>query len=301
MKRIAINLLLVTTLSSLSLHVQAALNVFACEPEWGALAKEIGKDSVNVYTATTAFQDPHRIEARPSLIAQARKADVMICSGAELEVGWIPLLLTQSGNARIQPGQSGFIEASSLVSRIEIPKILDRSQGDVHPQGNPHVHLNPHNILQIAKVITERFSQIDVANASAYKNNGMTFQSKWRAAIERWEKLAAPLHGMAVVVYHKDMSYFVDWLGLVVLGSLEPKPGIPPDTKHLSDLLNQLQQQPAKAIIYSPYNDSDGAKWLSEKAKIPAVSLPYTVGGNDKVTDLFSLFDDTITKLLAVK
>ena len=301
MKKIHLKIFLLSLIWLASTHAYAALNVFACEPEWGALAKEIGKEHVSVYVATTALQDAHHVEARPSLIAQARKADVMICSGSELEVGWIPLLLTQSGNPRIQTGQPGFIEASSFVNRIEIPKILDRSQGDVHPQGNPHVLLNPHNIVIIAHAIAERFAQIDAANASAYKNNETAFQSRWGEAMTRWEKQAAPLKGMPIVVYHKDISYFIDWLGMKEVGSLEPKPGIPPSTGHLSKLLTQLESQPAKAVVYSPYNDPDAAKWLSEKAKIPALALPYTVGGNDKASDLFGLFDDMIARFLTAK
>jgi zinc/manganese transport system substrate-binding protein len=301
MKNLYLKMVLLSVLWIMSSQVYAALNVFACEPEWGALAKEIGKENVNVYVATTALQDPHRVEARPSLIAQTRKANVMICSGAELEVGWIPLLLIQSGNAQIQFGRPGFIEASSFVNRIEIPKTLDRSQGDVHPQGNPHVHLNPHNISVIARALAERFTQIDAINAAVYKNNEIEFQNRWNEAIARWEKQAVPLKGMPIVVYHRDLSYLIDWLGIKEVGSLEPKPGIPPTTGHLSKLLTQLEGQPAKAIVYSSYNDSDAAKWLSEKAKIPAIDLPYTVGGNSKASDLFGLFDDMVTRLLTAK
>ncbi len=301
MKNTLLKILLIGAIWSVGMPAYAALKVFACGPEWGALAKEIGKENISIYTAITALQDAHRIEARPSLIAQARKADVMICSGAELEVGWVPLLLRQSGNARIQPGQPGYIEASSFVAKLEIPRILDRSQGDVHPQGNPHVHLNPHNIATIAHVIAERFARLDAQNAMAYKNNESVFQSRWNQAIAHWEQIASPLRGMPVVVYHKDMSYFLDWLGLKEVGSLEPKPGIPPSTGHLSKLLSQLEGQPAKAVVYSPYNNPDAAKWLSEKEKIPALGLPYTVGGSDKASDLFGLFDDMIARLLSAK
>src|SRR3954466_4402553 len=138
----------------------AALNVFACEPEWASLAQELGGDKVSVTSATTAKQDPHRIEARPSLIARIRSADLLICSGSELEVGWLPLLLTQSGNDRIQQGSPGFIEASQYVVKLEIPKVVDRSLGDIHPAGNPHVHLDPRNIVKVGSVITERLVEI---------------------------------------------------------------------------------------------------------------------------------------------
>src|SRR5262249_29210064 len=134
----------------------AALNVFTCEPEWASLAQELGGDKVSVFSATTAQQDPHRVEARPSLIARFRNADVLICAGSELEIGWLPLLFTQSGNDRIQPGSRGYIEASQYVTRLEVPKVIDRALGDIHPQGNPHVHLDPRNIAKIAEVVTAR-------------------------------------------------------------------------------------------------------------------------------------------------
>src|SRR6266581_1806197 len=145
-----------------------AVNVFACEPEWAALAQELGGDKVSVFSATTAKQDPHRLEARPSLIARIRSADLVICSGSELEVGWLPLLFTQSGNDRIQPGSPGFIEASQFVVKLEVPKVVDRALGDIHPSGNPHIHLDPRNIARVAAVLTERLVQLDPANAETY-------------------------------------------------------------------------------------------------------------------------------------
>ena len=278
----------------------AVLNVFACEPEWAALAQELGGDKVKVYSATTALQDVHHVEARPSLIARARNADLMICTGAELEVGWLPLLQGQAGNNKIQPGQPGFVEASGFVTRIEVPQILDRSQGDVHPAGNPHIHLDPRNIAKVGAVLSARFAQLDSANEAFYNARAKTFQDKWNDAIPRWEKQAAALKGMSVVVYHRDLSYLIRWLGMREVGSLEPKPGVPPTTGHLSELLTRLRREPAKAVVHSAYNDPKAAAWLAERAKIPAVALPYTVGGNDKATDLFALFDDTIQRLLAV-
>src|SRR2546428_3705294 len=158
----------------------AALNVFACEPEWGALAQELGGDKVSVFSATTALQDPHRIEARPSLISRMRNTDLLICSGSELEVGWLPLLLTQGGNDRIQPGSRGHIEASQYVVRLEVPRVIDRSLGDIHPAGNPHVHLDPRNIAKVGEVITERLAQLDTANAAAYRARAEDFNKRWQ-------------------------------------------------------------------------------------------------------------------------
>jgi zinc/manganese transport system substrate-binding protein len=285
-----------------ALPAAAALNVFACEPEWGALAQELGGDKVSVYSATTALQDPHRIEARPSLIARIRSADLLICSGAELEIGWLPLLLTQSGNGRIQLGTPGYLEASQYIAKLEIPKVVDRALGDIHPGGNPHIHTDPRNILKVATVLEERLAQLDPANAGTYHSRAKAFLDRWQAAIARWEKEAAPLKGVPIVVHHKAFSYFINWTGMREVASLEPKPGIPPTPSHLAELLDQMKSQPAKVIVYSSYNSPQAAQFLSERSKIPTVMLPFTVGGTEKAKDLFGFFDDLIGRLLgAVK
>ena len=283
-----------------TLNAHAALNVLACTPEWGALAKEIGGDKVNVYTATTALQDPHRVEARPSLIARARSADLLFCTGAQLEAGWAPLLQTQSGNAKIQAGQPGYFEAASAATLIERPQSLDRAQGDVHPDGNPHLHLDPRNVAKVAAALAGRMAALDPPQAGYYQGNEKDFQQRWSAAVLRWEQQGAPLKGVRVVLYHKDLSYLVQWLGMQEAGSLEPKPGIPPSTAHLAGLLERLKREPARAIVRSAYNDPRPAEWLAERAKIPAVVVPYTVGGTERAKDLFGLYDDTIARLLAV-
>ena len=281
------------------LPAAAALNVFVCEPEWGALAKELGGDKVSVYSATTALQDPHRIEARPSLIARIRSADLVVCTGSDLEVGWLPLLFTQSGNAKIQPGSPGFLEASQFVARLEIPKVVDRSLGDIHPGGNPHIHLDPRNIAKVAEVLAERLAQIDPPNAGAYKTGSAAFLQRWKEAIGRWERDGARLKDVPVVVYHKDMSYFISWMGMREVGSLEPKPGLPPTPSHLADLVERMKKDPAKVVVYSAYNSPKAAEFLAERTGIPAVMLPFTIGGTDQAKDLFGLFDDTINRLLA--
>ena len=292
-----LELLLALATAVLAWPAGAALNVFTCEPEWGALAQELGGDKVSVFSATTALQDPHRVEARPSLIARIRNADLLICSGSELEVGWLPLLLTQSGNDRIQPGSPGFLEASQYVVRLEIPKVIDRALGDIHPSGNPHIHLDPRNIAKVAEVLTGRLVELDHANAELYKTRADSFAKRWRSAIEGWATRAASLKGIPIVVYHKDMSYFINWSGMREAGALEPKPGIPPTPSHLAELVERMQTNPAKVIVYSPYNNPRAAQFLSERAKIPDVMLPYTVGGTEKAKDLFGLFDDTIDRL----
>jgi zinc/manganese transport system substrate-binding protein len=292
--------ILLVILALASIHANAALNILACEPEWGALAKELGGDKVNVYTAITALQDPHRVEARPSLIARARSANLMVCTGAQLEIGWAPLLQTQSGNDRIQVGAPGFFEAASAVSLIERPNSVDRSLGDVHPAGNPHIHLDARNIERVATALSQRMASLDAREAPYYQSREKAFLERWREARARWEKEAAPLKGMPIVVYHKDLSYLINWLGMREVGALEPKPGLPPSTAHLTELLERLKSTPAKAVVRSAYNDPRPAEWLAERAKVPAILLPYTVGGTERAKDLFGLYDDSIARLLAV-
>lgn len=293
-------LLLLALTSLVASPAFAALNVFACTPEWGALAKELGGDKVSVYTATNALQDPHHIEARPSLIARARGADLVVCNGADLEVGWLPVVLTQAANPRVRAGQPGYFEAARQVAMLEVPARLDRSQGDVHPGGNPHIHLDPRNIAKVAGALSERMAQLDPADGDGYRARAKAFLGRWEQALARWEKDAAPLKGMAIVAYHKNLSYLNAWLGLREIGNLEPKPGLPPTTSHLSGLLAQLAREPAKAVVRAAYNDPRAVEWLSAQAKIPAVTLPFTVGGSARAQDLFGLFDDTVARLLAV-
>jgi len=285
--------------SAFSLPGVAALNILACEPEWAALAQELGGDKVTVFSATNAFQDPHHIQAKPSLLARARNADLVVCTGAQLEMGWLPILLKQAGNPKIQEGQAGYFEAAKFVRMQEVPTSVDRSLGDVHPGGNPHIQLDPRNIARVAEGLAKRLAEIDPANAAAYHANRQSFADRWAKAIANWEKQAAPLQGMNIVVHHKAFVYLENWLGLKEIAALEPKPGVEPTSGHLSDVLALLQRQPARAVIRSTYNDSRGSEWLAERAGIPAILLPFTVGGSDQAKDLFGLFDDTIQRLLA--
>lgn len=289
-------------LAAMTVPAFAALNIFACEPEWGALAAELGGDKVSVYDATNALQDPHHVEAKPSLLARTRNADLLACAGAELEVGWLPILLRQSGNPKIQPGKPGYFEAARYVRMLEIPTRLDRAEGDVHAGGNPHIHTDPRNIALVADALAQRLAEIDAAHADYYRQRYAQFAARWKTALASWEKQAVPLKGLSIVVQHKGFPYLENWLGLKQVAALEPKPGIEPSSAHLSEVLAQLQRQPAKLVIRAAYNDGRASEWLAERAKIPAVILPFTVGGSDKAKDLFGLFDDTVQRLLtAVK
>lgn len=288
----------VAILVSASGPAAAALNVLACEPEWGALVKELAADKATVYNATTALQDVHHIQARPSLISAARRADLLVCTGADLEIGWLPLLTRESGNSKIQPDAPGYFEASRFVTLIDLPVRLDRSEGDVHPQGNPHFQTDPRNIGKVAAALAERLAKIDPSNAAAYRDRYKSFAERWQSSIARWESKAAPLRGLRVVEHHKAFSYLFRWLGVEVAGYLEPKPGIEPTTSHMSGLLEAQRARPAKAVVRTSYNDPRASEWFSERAKIPAIMLPFSVGGSDASRDLFTWFDDLLDRLL---
>jgi zinc/manganese transport system substrate-binding protein len=283
-----------------ALPANAALKVLATTSDWAALATELGGDRVNVYTATSALQDVHRVDAKPSLVARARTADLVVATGAELEVGWLPVLIQESGNSRIQPGGAGYFDSASVLQLLEVPSKLDRSLGDIHPLGNPHVQLDPHNIGTVAKALSARLAQLDPSGAQYYEQRGKDFDARWQEAIKRWEAKAAPLKGAQVVIMHRDQVYLCHWLGLQELAAIEPKPGVPPSAGYLAQLVSKLSASPPRFIMVNAYNDPKAASWLGERVHSPVVTLPFSVGGSPEAKDLFGLFDDTINKLLAV-
>jgi len=293
----------VVVLLGLPFAVIAEMRVFACEPEWSALAEEIGGSLVKSTSATHALQDPHYVEARPSLISKVRKADLVVCSGAQLEIGWLPMLLSKANNPRVLPGKNGFLEASSFVHRLGVPDKVDRAGGDMHPQGNPHIQMNPHNITLVARALGERMALIDPANAAAYASGTEKFLARWNDSITAWEERSKVLKGRRVVCHHRSWIYLEDWLGLEEVATLEPVPGIPPTASHLSSLLSELgtDGSGANVIIRAPFQSARASEWLQERSGIPAVMLPLTVGGSDGADDLFGLFDDVLDRLLAAR
>ena len=282
----------------LPLPATAALRVFACEPEWAALVGELAGNKVKVDTATRPRQDPHYVQARPSLISKIRRADLLVCTGADLEAGWLPVLLRKGNNKRIISGQPGNLMIANTVQLKDKPVTLDRSEGDVHAQGNPHLQTDPRNMLPAAAAITDRLVQLDPDNADIYRNNLALFKVRWQEAVEAWQRKAEPLQGMLVVVYHRSWIYLQDWLGLKEVASLEPKPGIPPGSRYLADILNRTQELSGLVIIHSQYQESKAIEWFSGKSGAPVVLLPSTVGGTSEAKDLFSWYENIITRLL---
>lgn len=277
----------------------ATLNVFACEPEWAALATELGGDDVSTYSASTAVQNVHKLQARPSLIAKYRQADLVVCTGAELEIGWYPALAEKGNNPKVRIGTPGYFEASRFVRMLEVPVSVDRSLGDVHAYGNPHVHTSPANIAPIARALAERLAALDGERAEAYRRRFEAFSVRWEQALAAWQTRAAPLRGMPVVSHHKTWVYLYDWAGIREVATLEPKPGIPPSGGHLERVLATLKSDPARLVVYSSYEDPRAAAWLSERTRIPAVMLPFSVGGVPGADDLFAYYDALIGRLLA--
>jgi zinc/manganese transport system substrate-binding protein len=272
-----------------ALPANAALKVLATTSDWGSLVTELGGDKVNVYTATSPLQDVHRVDAKPSLVARARSADLVVATGAELEIGWLPVLLQESG----------YFEVTSALRLLDIPTAVDRSMGDVHALGNPHVQLDPRNIAAAAKALSVRLAQVDPPNAAFYQQRGADFQARWQQAMTRWNAQAATLKDVPVVVIHRDQTYLVHWLGMKELAAIEPKPGVPPSAGYLAGLVTKLGTTPPTMILRNAYNDPKASDWLAERVKAPVVLLPFSVGGTPEAKDLFGLFDDTLRRLQA--
>lgn len=272
---------------------QAKLNVFACEPEWAALTRSLAGEYAEVFSATHAGQDPHHIQARPSLIARYRSADLAVCTGAELEIGWMPMLQRRARNPDLLPDEPGYFEAARQVELLEMPVELDRSGGDMHADGNPHIQLDPRRILEVAKALSSRLQELDAANTETYKERLREFTQQWQASMKTWQTLAQGVKDKRVVVHHREWVYLLDWLGMRRVASLEPKPGIPPNLAHLSE----LKERPADLIIVSPMDDPKPSDWLHEQTGTAVVVLPHTVGAVPGSEDLFSLFDEITRRL----
>lgn len=276
---------------------QAKLQVFACEPEWAELARELGGDKVKAFSATTARQDVHYIQARPSLIAKLRRADLLVCSGAGLEAGWLPVLLRRANNPRVLPGQTGHLDMSLQIELIDAHQHVDRSMGDLHPEGNPHFQLDPTRYAILARKLTERMVRLDPDHVDHYQQNLARFLAQWQKQQAQWLEQAASLSGAAVVTHHKDWDYLLDWLGIEEVATLESKPGVPPSTQYLTQLLATLESRPARCIVRTVYQTEKPSNWLAGRTNMAAVVLPHTVGAAPDVQSLTQLFDKLIQQL----
>ncbi len=280
--------------------VLAKIKVFTCEPEWTSLVKEITKNKAVVYQAISGKQDPHKIQARPSLIAKVRNSDLLVCSGADLEIGWLPVLIEKAANNKIKVGTLGYFEATSVIDVIDKKSNVDRSMGDQHPYGNPHIHLNPHNILIVGQEIVKRLSKIDPNNSKIYQENFASFQSKFSNKIVEWESKAKVLENKNIISHHADINYLVRWLNLNLLSTIENKPGIPPSASQMKKLVNDFKDSNILAVNSFIINPAKPSNWLSNKLQAPKVSLHYTVGSQNNIKNLFDLFEENLRILLDI-
>jgi zinc/manganese transport system substrate-binding protein len=273
----------------------AKLKVVATYPWIGELVKEVGKDRVSLYVIAKGTEDPHFVVPKPSHIAKMRDADLLIVQGASLEEGFLPPLLQQSNNPKIQPGRQGYLDLSQFVELIEKPVNISRAMGDVHPEGNPHYQLDPHNIPPLARAIAERLCQLDSPNCAHYRGNLEDFLKRWNARLTEWDRGFAKLKGIKVIQYHKLYDYLLQRYGMVLVGTLEPLPGIPPTGKHIEGLISQAQG--VKFILQDVYHEKRTAQFVAQRLNAKVVILPHEVGAVPEAKDLFSLFDEILRRL----
>ena len=287
--------LLFAALALAAVPARAALNVVAATQDLASIAQEVGGDKIKVTALAKGYQDPHFVEAKPSFVLTLNKADLLIVVGRDLEIGWLPPLITQSRNARIQPGAAGYLDPSTSAKILELPTgQLTRAMGDVHPLGNPHYWLDPENGKRVAQAIAEKLSAMDAANAPYYRQREQDFEARVTAAIQRWKSQMAPYKGLKVITYHRSWANFADAFGLDVVGYVEPKPGIPPTPQHTLDVINAMQAQHIKIIIVEPYFDSKTPNSIASNTGGKVLVLPPSVGGVPEASDYFKLFDYTI-------
>ena len=276
----------------------AALNVVSSIPTLGSLAKEVGGDRVHVESLAKGYQDPHFVEPKPNLMLVLNRADLLLYVGLELEIGWLPPLVLGSRNPKIQPGEMGNLDCSRSIPVLDIPTTrIDRSMGDIHPQGNPHYWLPPSNARIIAREIAARLVQIDPEGKPAYDKNLASFLSRVDAKEKQWAPLAAKMKGARIATYHKSWTYVSHWLGMVEIGYVEPKPGIPPDPSHLVRLINVMRAEKARLLLMEDFYNKSTAQLVAEKAGAKLLILPTDVGARPEIKTWFDLVQDVLREL----
>lgn len=285
----------VIMLIGLSTPASAVVNAVATLPWIGSIAREIGKDKVNVTVLVKPNQDPHFVEAKPSMILSASKADIIMYNGLDLEAGYLPLIIRSSRNSRIQPGQKGNLDCSPYVNAIDKPHSeIDRSMGDVHPNGNPHYHLSPSNMASVAEGITDALSGLDHGNAEFYRSNLSSFNKKLEVKTREWDD---KLRGKRFLAFHKYFEYLANDFGFRITGYIEPKPGIPPSSGHMARLVDAISKDRPDAILSTSYNGKKEVEFLSMKTGVKGIVVPHEVGCQEGINDWFSLMDRVVESL----
>jgi ABC-type Zn uptake system ZnuABC Zn-binding protein ZnuA len=296
MKMNRIVLLATALLSAAAAH--AKLNVVATLPDFGSIAEEIGEDNIKVTVIARGTEDPHFVDARPSFIRVLNQADVLLESGAELELGWLPPLVNNARNAKILPGGKGHLLMSRGISLLEVPTgPIDRSMGDVHPAGNPHYWLDPANGKIMAATLAEAFSRLDPANADTYQGNLRRFNERLDKRLAEWTRSMAPLRGKKVVTYHKSFDYLLKRFGLELSGTIEPRPGIEPSPTHINALVGRMKEESAALLMIEPYRPRRTPEYVAKSTGVPLLLLPEKVGGHEKAKDYLSLFDYNVSQI----
>ncbi len=275
----------------LPISLFAHLNIAVSYPYIGAITKAIGGDHVKTIVLAKGNWDPHFIIPRPSLIAKLRSADALIMNGAQLEIGWLPPLIKRANNSKVIPSAPTFLNLSHQMTLIQKPTSVDRSLGDVHPDGNPHFHLNPNNILLLAQSISHFLIKMDTAHSQIYKKNLQDFEQKWKMHLARWEELMKDQRGVKVIQFHDNLAYFNRAYGLKNIATIEPLPGIPPSSRHTLSLIQLIKEQKPSCILHDVYHSTKTAEYLVEKTGIRLVIMPHDIGALDSVESLVGLFD----------
>jgi zinc/manganese transport system substrate-binding protein len=282
-----------------SAQAQSKLNVIAATEDLASIAREVGGDRISIEAIARGYQDPHFVEAKPSFILKLQRADLLIVVGRELEIGWLPPLIQQSRNGKIQPGAEGYLDASLNASILEIPTgQITRAMGDVHPLGNPHYWLDPDNGERIAKAIADKLSQLRPNDRAYFEMQLASFKSRLDSAEKRWLMQMAPYKGVKVVTYHRSFPNFAERFGLDIIGYVEPRPGIPPTPQHTLDLINEMKRQNVKLVLVEPYFDLKTPNAIGRETGAQVLVMLPSVGGNKDVSDYFKLFDYDINLLV---
>jgi ABC-type Zn uptake system ZnuABC Zn-binding protein ZnuA len=275
------------------------LNVVTATTDMAALAQEVGGDRINAESIAKGYQDPHFVEAKPSFLLKLRQADLLIVVGLQLEIGWLPPLITQSGNARVQVGANGYLDASQFAEILDIPTgTVTRAMGDVHPLGNPHYWLDPDNGRRIAKGIAAKLGELDPADTSYFQERFQDFEKRLSVAEQKWESEMKPFRGRKVVTYHNSFPNFAKHFGLNVIGYVEPRPGIPPTPSHTVELIGLMKRENCKVILVEPYFDLKTPDSIARETGGKVVQYLPSIGGEKDVTDYFKLFDYDIALLM---
>lgn len=275
----------------LPLTLLAHINIAVTYPYIGALTKSIGGEHITTVVLAKGNWDPHFVVPRPSLISKVRNADALIMNGGQLEIGWLPPLINRAGNPKTSPSAKTFLNLSWHVTMIDKPSSVDRSEGDIHPDGNPHFHLDPNNILLLADAIKLFLISMDEEHKDVYEKNYAKFLSTWKPKVEIWKEKMADKKGMKVIQFHDNLAYFNKAYGLKSIATIEPLPGIPPSSRHVFKLIEIIKEQKPYCILHDVYHSTKTAKYIKDKTGLKIILMPHDIGALDDIEDLSSLFD----------